>query len=195
MAIQNWFEFRGGSDNVFFRHMWAQVAHVYRNRWLLTNAKKRAYGFTTAGFKPLIYASAGPGWWDPKTKAGQQSHWNSDGSLKQHHQNDLIRILRSSPDSAECRGMMAAFEETARVYGFVGPASPSQDPSLGATFYVHYWYPYNPFAGPGAAQPNLSNPFNFNTPPYLAYTTPYVPYGERDGVHFFVSVWTYRPAD
>ena len=188
MAPQVWFEFSSAAASQYSEHMWLSLANVYRNRWLLTPTQKQLYGFDrNADFKHIIYASAGHGWWNPKTPADKQSHWNENGSLKTSHVNDLVRVLNSKPDSSECAALIDSFQISTSVYQGHAP-----DPTEGATFYVHYWYPRVPWGG---SQPNLSNPFGFRTSPFLTYVTPFTPYTTIGGQTYYVSAWFYKPAN
>jgi RHS repeat-associated protein len=188
MALQVWFEFSSGTSNQFSQHMWLALANVYRNRWLLTPDGKRYQGFDPkANFKNIIYASAGHGWWNPKTKAGQESHWNANGTLKSYHRDSLIGILNSAPDSSQCGALIDSFRMSTEVYSGRAP-----DPTGGATFYVHYWYPRPPWNAP---QPDLSNPYGFKVKPFVTYITPFTQYTTINGTAYYVSAWFYKPAD
>ena len=149
MALQVWFEWQD-ADTPGARNMWNSLANVYRNRWKLSNADKVKNGFTTAGFKPLIYQASGPKWNQPyktdskgrvmKDSKGQpvpnpqytQSHWAPDGNLKADKRATLINQLNLSPSHEICRGLIAAFEAVRMVYEDKG-----FDPTDGAIFYVH----------------------------------------------------------
>jgi RHS repeat-associated protein len=83
LALQVFFEYSASGVEQRNDEMWAALAHVYRNRWLLSPSVKASVGFDRkANFKSLLYASAGHNWWKPNTPAGKQSHWNKDGTLK-----------------------------------------------------------------------------------------------------------------
>jgi hypothetical protein len=121
---------------------------VFRNRWHLTNADKRKYGFTTAGFKQLIYSTSGPKWDQSGTAQAAASIWAPDGKLKSQYRSQLINILDSSPDSADCHGLIDAFSISNRVYD-ARPRDESLDTTSGALW----------FYSTGSSNPIPENPF------------------------------------
>ncbi|MEK7996384.1 MAG: RHS repeat-associated core domain-containing protein, partial [Planctomycetota bacterium] len=189
LALQVWFEFSSSVNNQFAQHMWLSLGNVYRNRWLLSPDEKRFQGFDPkADFKHIIYASAGHGWWNPKTDAGKQSHWNANGTLKSSRVNELVRILNSAPNSRDCDALIASFQTSIDVH-----EGETEDPTGGATFYVHTWYPSAPPGFPTVT--NLANPFGFRVNPFITYITPFTPWVTSGGTTYYLSAWFYKPAD
>jgi RHS repeat-associated protein len=147
MALQVYWEHRGTGTSVD-RQVWTGIANVFRNRWHLTNEDKRRYGFTTSGFKQLIYSTTGTNWNKSGTPAANQAIWSTDGKLKSQYRNELIRILNSSPTSSDCNGMITAFRISDHVYN-ARPHDESVDTTSGALF----------FFSTGSNNPIPENPF------------------------------------
>ena len=76
MALQVYWENRGRGTSVD-EMVWTSIANVFRNRWHLSNAEKKQYGFTTKGFKQLIYSTSGPKWNQSGTKQAAAEHLGS----------------------------------------------------------------------------------------------------------------------
>ena len=91
--------------------MWESLGSVYRNRWLLSNTDKANNGFTTKGFKPLIYQSSGPQWNVAGSDQAKESHWTPEGLLKPKEFSSLTNILNGSDSAPICNGLIASFPD------------------------------------------------------------------------------------
>jgi RHS repeat-associated protein len=189
LALQVWFEFSTNMVNDFTKDMWKSMANVYRNRWLLTPAQKSFQRFDPkANFKRIIYASAGHNWWNPRTQAGQQSHWNADGKLKAYHFNDLKRAFNSPPNERLCNALIESFNLSRQVYG-----NRSDDPTRGSTFYAHSWFPQAPPGFPNVT--NIANPYGFRVNPFIRYVTTPTLFMTIGATTYHLTGWFYMPAD
>jgi len=173
MALQVYFEWRD-ADTPGARNMWNSLANAYRNRWHLSNVDKRRYGFTTAGFKQLIYQSSGPSWNKPLynyrgfngademvygvNQQNADSHWAPNGYLKKDRRDELLRILNGDPNDRLCAGLISSFFITKSVYGDHG-----SDPTNGAIFYLHS----------NESSPPI-NPFRLPINPVYTYQTDFI---------------------
>ncbi|MEP7362058.1 MAG: RHS repeat-associated core domain-containing protein [Acidobacteriota bacterium] len=108
MALQVFFEFET-TDTQANRVIWRGMAHTIRNRWLLENSEKKAAGFTTKGFKELVYQVSGP------PRKGEKPIWEKK-QLEKGRRDRLTQYMNGDENSAMCKGIIASFSETRAVY-------------------------------------------------------------------------------
>jgi RHS repeat-associated protein len=162
MALQVYWEDRGYGTQAD-QAIWEDIANVLRNRWYLTNPDKKRYGFTTAGFKQLIYETTGPQWNKSGTAAANASIWAPNGDLKEQYKDILIGILDGSPTSNDCTGMITAFQISDSVYN-TPPHDDSGDPTNGALFFY--------YAGNNSVPTDPFGPMNFSLAPTALVPVP-----------------------
>jgi len=101
LGVTTWFENQGYTESVV--NSWIGMGWTFVNRYNLSDADKRKYGFTTS-----------PDFRDVILQPNQSQVW-SNGQLKAGFQTQLIRILAGSPDSQDCQGLALSLNTAARV--------------------------------------------------------------------------------